>query len=62
MDINYYLEDQIDEDVIEDIYDYFGEADSESIEDAFDELKEDDITRDEIQLVRIKFMSDVVNG
>ncbi len=62
LDINYYLEDQIDEDVIDDIYDYFGEAESESIDDAFDDLKEDDITRDEIQLVRIKFMSDVVNG
>ena len=61
LNINYYLEDQLDEDVIEEIYDYFGEADSESIEDAFAELKEEDITMDEIQLVRIKFLSDVVN-
>jgi len=61
LDINYYLDDQLDEDVIEDIYDYFSEADSESIDDAFTELKEDDITINEIQLVRIKFLSDVVN-
>ena len=61
LNINYYLEDQLDEDVIEEIYDYFGEADSESIDDAFAELKEEDITMDEIQLVRIKFLSDVVN-
>ena len=61
LDINYYLEDNLDEDVVEDIYDYFGDADSDSIDDAFTELKEDDITRNEIQLVRIKFMSDVVN-
>ena len=61
LDINYYLEDQIDEDVIDDIYEYFGDADSDSIEDAFNELQEEDITMNEIQLVRIKFMSDVVN-
>ncbi len=61
LDINYYLEDQIDEDVIDDIFEYFGDADSESIEDAYAELKEDDITRDEIQLVRLKFLSDEVN-
>jgi len=61
LDINYYLEDNLDEDTIEDIYDYFGDADSESVDDAVAELEEDDITRDEIQLVRIKFLSDVVN-
>ncbi len=61
LDINYYLEDNIDEDVVEEIYDYFQEADSESIEAAFDELKEEDITKEEIQLVRIKFMSDMAN-
>ena len=61
LDINYYIDDNLDEDVVDDIYDYFGDADSDSIDDAFNELKEDDITLNEIQLVRIKFMSDVVN-
>ncbi len=61
LDINYYLEDNLDEDVVDDIYDYFGDADSDSVDDAFQELKEDDITLNEIRLVRIKFMSDVVN-
>jgi ATP-dependent DNA helicase RecQ len=58
LDINYYLEDNLDEDVIDDVYDYFQEAESGSVEDAFNELSEDDITLEEIQLVRIKFMSD----
>ena len=61
LDIDYYLEDNLDEDVIDDIIDYFGDADSDSIDDAYSELKEDDITLNEIQLVRIKFMSEVVN-
>ena len=61
LNINYYLEDNIDEDTVEDIYDYFGDAESESVDEAMKEFEEDDITRDEIQLVRIKFLSDVVN-
>ena len=61
LDIDYYLEENVDEYSQEDIYDYFQEADSESVEDAFEELKEDDVTMEEIQLVRIKFMSEVVN-
>lgn len=61
LNINYYLEDQMDEDVIDDIYDYFSEAETDSVEDAFAELSEDDITREEIQLVRLKFLSDNAN-
>jgi len=61
LDINYYLEENVDEMVVEDIVDYFSEAESDSIDDAFDELKEDDIDMKEIQLVKIKFMSDMSN-
>ena len=43
------------------IYDYFSDADSESIDDAFKELEEDDITMEEIRLVRLKFLSQEVN-
>ena len=61
LNIDYYLEDNMDEDTIEDIYDYFSDAESESIEDALKELEEDDITREEIRLVRLKFLSQEVN-
>lgn len=61
LDINYYLDDNIDESVIEDVYDYFSEADSDSIDEAFQELEEDDITREEVQMIRIKFMSEMAN-
>jgi ATP-dependent DNA helicase RecQ len=61
LDISYYLEDTLDEGVLEDVYDYFSEAESDSIEDAVNELSEDDITQEEIQLVRIKFMSEMAN-
>ena len=61
LDISYYLNENLDESVIEDIYDYFSEAESDSIEDAIKELSEDDITKDEILMVRIKFMSEIAN-
>ena len=61
LDISYYLEDNLDEGVEEDVFDYFTDAESDSIEDAVKELAEDDITQQEIQLVRIKFMSEMAN-
>ena len=61
VNIDYYLEDNMDEYTREDIYEYFMESESDSVEEAFQELKEDDITREEIQLVRIKFLSEMAN-
>ncbi len=61
VDINYYIEDNVDEYSREDIMDYFMEADTDSVDNAFVELKDDDVTLEEIQLMRIKFMSDMAN-
>ncbi len=61
LNIDYYLEDNVDEEVRNDIYDYFMEAETDSLEEAYAELKEDDITLEEIQLVRVKFLSDLAN-
>ncbi len=62
LNIDYYLEDSMDEEVIEEIFDYFNDdAEDDSIESAFSELKDDDITMEEIQLVRIKFITEVAN-
>ena len=61
LNIDYYLEENMDEDIIEEIFDYFHEAETDDIEEAVRELQEDDITLEEVQLTRIKFMSEVVN-
>ena len=61
VNIDYYLEDNVDEYSREDIYDYFMEAESDSVDEAFEEMKEDDITMEEIQLMRIKFLSEMAN-
>jgi ATP-dependent DNA helicase RecQ len=61
VNIDYYIEENVDEYSREDIYDYFMEAETDSVDEAFGELKEDDITFEEIQLVRIKFLSEMAN-
>ncbi len=60
INIDYFLEDVYDEDQIADIYDYFKESQTDSIEDAINEL-DGDYTEEEIRLVRIKFISDMGN-
>jgi len=61
VNIDYYIEDEVDEYSQDDIYDYFMEADSDSVDEAFVELKEEDVTFEEIQLMRIKFISENAN-
>ncbi|RMD69439.1 MAG: ATP-dependent DNA helicase RecQ, partial [Bacteroidetes bacterium] len=54
LNIDYYIEEVMDEYTAEDIYEYFREAESDSLDEAWAELKDDDITAEEIQLIRIK--------
>ena len=60
LNIDYFLEEIMDEDHLNDIYDYFKESTTDKIDDAMDELG-DDYTEDEIRLVRIKFISEMAN-
>ena len=62
IDINYYIEEIVDEYHQEEIFDYFKEdASSDSIEDAIQDLGEDEYTEEEIRMMRIKFMSEIGN-
>ena len=61
INLDYYINANIDEDVIEEIYNYFKEeAESDSIEDAIKELGPD-YEEMEIRLVRLKFLCEVAN-
>ncbi len=61
INIDYYINENVDEYSKEDIYEYFKHADSDSPEEAYKALKEDDITFEEIRLIRLKYMSEIVN-
>lgn len=57
LNLDYYIDQLLDDDRQEDIYDYFLNAESDSMDEALDELGED-YSEDEIRLMRIKFMSE----
>jgi len=59
--LDYYLNKVIDEYVRETVIEYFKEAETDSVDEAFKELKDDEITWEEIQLMRLKFLSDFAN-
>jgi len=61
LDIEYYIDEMVDEEIYEEVVDYFMEAESDSLDLAFEELQEDDISMEEIELVRLKFLSDKAN-
>ena len=58
--IDYFLDEVMDEDHVEDIFDYFKEAESDDLEAAIEELGRE-YTEEEIRLVRIKFLSEMGN-
>ena len=60
LNIDYFLDEVMDEDHIDDIYDYFAESDTDSLDAAIDELGSE-CSEDEIRLVRIKFISEMAN-
>jgi ATP-dependent DNA helicase RecQ len=61
VNIDYYLDEALDESIRDDIYDHFMSVDSDDAKLAYKALKDDDITMDEILLVRIKFISELAN-
>ncbi len=60
LNIDYFLDEVLDDDKVDEIYEYFKESETDDIEDAIDELG-DDYSEEEIRLVRIKFISDMAN-
>ncbi len=60
LNIDYFIEEVVDDDHVDDIYDYFMESDTDDLNAAQDELGED-YNEDEIRLVRIKFLSEQAN-
>jgi ATP-dependent DNA helicase RecQ len=60
LNIDYFIDEVMDEDHIDDIYDYFSESETDDLEEAINELGED-YTEEDIRLIRIKFISEMAN-
>lgn len=61
LNLGYFVDEVIDEDRQDEVYDYFRSAEVDSIDTALRELGPDDYTFEEVQLMRIKFMSELGN-
>lgn len=61
LDIGYYIDEKVDEYHQEEIFDYFSEAETDSIQDALDELGESEYSEEEVRLMRIRFLSEIGN-
>jgi len=61
LNIDYYLNEIMDDEKKDEIFEYFREAETESVDDALAELGEEYFSEEEIRLVRIKFFSELAN-
>lgn len=59
LNIDYFLDEEMDAECIEDIYEYFKETEDDNLEEAYDELTE--YSEEEIRLVHLKFISEMAN-
>ncbi|PIE86392.1 MAG: DNA helicase RecQ [Bacteroidia bacterium] len=59
LNIDYFVNEILDIDHQDEVLDYFREAESDSIQEALDELGEDEYSEEDIRLMRIKFMCDI---
>lgn len=61
LNLDYYIDDLLDEDLQDEIFDYFMNSESDEIETALNELGDEDFTEEEIRLMRVKFLSEVAH-
>lgn len=61
LNLDYCLEDELDEDEQADIFDFFKESHDGSLVDAYDEFKDRNVSIEQLQMMRIKFLSEFAN-
>jgi len=63
LNLDYYIDEVLDEDKQQQIFDYFLESETDSLEEAVDSLKDEDpdFTEDNLRLMRVKFLSEYAN-
>ena len=59
MNLEYYINQIMDEERQEEVFDYFMEAETDSVSDALNELGEDEYSEEELRLMRVLFLSKV---
>ncbi|MFY8198956.1 MAG: HRDC domain-containing protein, partial [Bacteroidia bacterium] len=58
VNLDYFIQSSLDQEIVEEIYQYFRQADTDDLQVAYKNLLAGDFTEEEIKLVRIKFLSE----
>ena len=61
LNLDYCLEQELDENEQEDIFDYFRSSHDDNMDSAFEEFKDRDVSIEHLKMMRIKFMSEYAN-
>ena len=61
LNLDYYIDQILDDDKQDDIFDYFLNAESDSITEALEDEENEGFSEEELRLMRIKFMSEYAN-
>jgi ATP-dependent DNA helicase RecQ len=61
INIDYYIDEVLDKEYQEEVFDYFRQSESDSLDHAWQTLGADVYSREEVQLMRIKFISEMAN-
>ena len=61
LNLDYYINQVLDEDRRDEIFQYFKKAETESVEEALKVLGEDDFSEEDVRLIRVKFISELGN-
>jgi ATP-dependent DNA helicase RecQ len=58
VNLDYFIQSSLDQEIVEEIYQYFRQTDTDDLQVAYKNLLAGDFTEEEIKLVRIKFLSE----
>jgi ATP-dependent DNA helicase RecQ len=58
VNLDYFIQNSLDQEIVEEIYQYFRQTDTDDLQVAYKNLLAGDFTEEEIKLVRIKFLSE----
>ncbi|MNT66902.1 hypothetical protein D3C72_2050000 [compost metagenome] len=61
LNIGYCIDEELDDNEQAEIFDYFKEAEDDDLNAAYEEFRDSDVSIEQLQLMRIKFMSDYAN-
>ncbi len=61
INLDYYISDIVEEDLQDEIFEYFNDAETDSIENAMEEFDGENLSEEDMRLMRVKYLSEIAN-